>query len=513
MNRRFTLQTYLYAALIEGMIALLWLLLIPSDPKSVWLFGISKFRLILLMAMILLLIVTSTLTYKAKKDPRWYQKATQKIDGIFTQEGHLTTGTVLTLSGFLSGIYFLYTAFTTTDLFLQGYFTRLAPFMFWFTLMCGQAVPVIFKDREVFKGYFRSHGIAVLVLFMILISGLAMHSYLWELQPEDWDQHTMFNQDNKFDLERQDIFAIFIEGDRLQQGINPYQRSLDFDTVEWNQIFATYLPISYTLAWLTQEIGLEDFIQWLGFWRAIFLIANLGIAYLLFYVPYHRYNNLALAVIAGVFWLFNRWTLHMTMIYHIDFIAIFFLLLSLILWPRHKIISLLAFGLSLSVKHIAMFMIPLFIIWIWQSVKNRSIKQFVQLNLVMASVPLIVSAPFLIWNAEGFVKSIFVSAIRISESHFGAPAIDTLLGLSGIPAKLPMLAMMGLIFLAAWAKKIKVFTAAFLILLIFVDFNSVLFRQYMTWVFPVLPLAICETMLTPNKVSNDLTTRGQVNSK
>lgn len=503
MKKRFTLQTYFYATLTEGIIALLWLILIPGDPKSALILGISKFRLILLVVMLLLLGLTSIASYQAKKDTAWYQKASQKVAAIFQWDGNLTTGFVLSLSGFLSGGYFLYTAFTTTDLFVQGYFTRLSPFMFWFTAICGQTLLYIFRDTKVFKKYFRSHGFAVLTLFVILITGMLMHSHLWELEPEDWDPYKMFSRDDKFKLEEQDIFAIFNEGDHLQHKQNPYARVLDFDpNIKWNQIFATYLPISFSFSWITQELGLEDFIQWLSFWRVIFLIANLGITYLLFYIPYHRYNNLALAVIAGLFWLFNRWTLHMTMIYHIDFIAIFFLVLSLILWPKHKVFSLLAFGISLGVKHIAIFMIPLYMIWIWQSEENNSIKRFVQLNLVMASIPLIVSAPFLVWNAKGFFKSIFVSATRISESHFGAPAIDTLLGLEGLPAKIPMLVMLLIIFLAAWNKKIKHYSAAFFILLIFVDFNSVLFRQYMTWVFPIIPLVVCETWLIPTKASS-----------
>jgi len=504
LKKQFAIQTNLYLALIEGIIALIWVLLIPSDPKSAWIFGISRFRLILLVVILTLLSLISIITCKGHKDTVWYQKTSRKISTIFKWDGNLTTGFMISLSGLLSGVYFLYTAFTTTDLFVQGYFTRLSPIMFWLTALCGQSLIFIFRDIEIFKRYFRSHGFAILMLLAILTTGMFMHSYLWEIEPEVWDPYKIFNQNDRFALENQDIAAIFSEGDNLQHKQNPYARVLEVESnIKWNQIYATYLPISFILSWLTQEIGLEDFLQWISFWRVIFLIANLGVAYLLFYIPYHRYNNLVFAVIAALFWLFNRWTLHMTMIYHIDFIAIFFLVLSLALWPKRKIISLLAFGLSLGVKHIAIFLIPLYIIWIWQSIENRSLRRFVQLNLVMVSIPFIVSAPFIIWNAKGFFKSIFVSATRIAESHFGAPAIDTLLGLEGIPAKIPMLAMMAIVFLAVWNKKVKYFTAAFLILLIFIDFNSILFRQYMTWVFPVIPLVICETLLIPTKASEE----------
>ena len=137
----------------------------------------------------------------------------------------------------------------------------------------------------------------------------------------------------------------------------------------------------------------------------------------------------------------------------------------------------------------ALFMIPIYLIWIWQSLENRSLKQFIGLSLVMISIPLIVSAPFLIWNANGFIKSVLISATRNAESHFGIPSIDVLIGLSGIPAKLPMLIMMLVIYLLVWKRKINEFAAALFVMAVFVDFNSVLFRQYMTWVVPFIPLA------------------------
>ncbi len=260
--------------------------------------------------------------------------------------------------------------------------------------------------------------------------------------------------------------------------------------LQWNQANATYLPIFYYLSWITHEVGLEDFLQWLSFWRVVFLIANLGIAFILFYIPYHRYNSITLAVFASSYWLFNRWTLHMTMIYHIDFIAIFLFLLSLTLWPKHQKYSLLAFGISLGVKQIAIFMIPLYLIWIWKSDNDPSIKHFVKSTLILISIPLLVSLPFLIWNAESFIKSILISAARVSESHFGVPSIDTLIGLTGIPAKFPMLILMTTTIFLAWKEKIHHFAAALFIMAIFVDYNSVLFRQYMSWVVPLIPLAI-----------------------
>lgn len=353
MKKFINLRTQFFASIFEGVISLIWLFMIPGDPASSLFLGMSPLRVILFFMLLIALGVSVFLAQKARQNHAWYQKSSQRLESALTHDGTLTTWFIVSLAGFLSGSFFLYSAFTTTDQFILGYFTRLAPLMFWFSATCLGSLLLIIATSD-FKRYLHAHGLAILLLVSILTAGMLAHDHLWKLKPEDWDIHNMFNWDNKFALEEQDIFAIFNEGDRIQHGINPYARALDFEySIEWNQIFATYLPISYTMAWLTQEVGLEDFIQWLGFWRVVFLIANLSIGYILFYIPYHRQNNLVFAVLASLIWFFNRWTLHMTMIYHIDFIAIFFLLLSLVLWPKNRTISLLAFVLSLGVKHIA----------------------------------------------------------------------------------------------------------------------------------------------------------------
>ncbi len=321
--------------------------------------------------------------------------------------------------------------------------------------------------------------------------------YLWNLEPSDWDVNKMFDAVNKFDLEQQDIFAVFGEGDRLQRGENPYEQILAPNVdMKWNQTIATYFPAFYYLSWFSQEIGLEDYVQWLGFWRVIFLAFNLGIAYILFYVPYFRSKSLTLAIFSALFWLFSRWTLHITMIYHLEFIAIFFLLLSLTLLPKNQKWSFFFFGASLAIKQIAIFMIPLYLIWAWQlsKDKNKPVKNFGLLILLMACLPFFLSFPFLIWNFEGFIKSVLISATRVSESHFGVPSLDMLFGLSGIPAKLPMLGMLVIVYVLAWKQKINYFVSALFVMIVFVDFNSVLFRQYMAWIVPLIPLAICHTV-------------------
>ncbi len=462
-------------------------------------------RLAMLGAMLFGVLAAAWLNYTAFRRPPWFKKLTRRFRNFLESDGHITSLLTFFLWGMVGGIYFLFITLTTTDQFILGYFSRLAPWIFWLTSNCVLSLFFLLcRNIATTQGYLRKHGLALLILQTILFFGIVGHSYLWALEPSDWDVNKMFDAVNKFDLEQQDIFAVFGEGDRLQRGENPYEQILSPNVdMKWNQTIATYFPVFYYLSWLTQEIGLEDYIQWIGFWRVVFLAFNLGIAYLLFYVPYHRYKSLTLAVFSALFWLFSRWTLHITMIYHIEFVAIFFLLLSLVLLPKNTKWSFFLFGVSLAVKQIAIFMIPLYLIWAWQFSRNRKqgFKFFATLILLMAVIPILLSLPFLVWNVEGFAKSVFISATRISESHFGVPSLDMLIGLSGIPAKLPMLGMMLIVFMLAWKQRINYFVSALFIMIVFIDFNSVLFRQYMAWVVPLIPLSICHTIRsTPQEV-------------
>jgi hypothetical protein len=492
MKPLFTLRAYLITALIEGVLNLIFLLLIPSDPKNVWVMGLSRTRILMLLADIICVAVVGYLVGRILKEKSRLMNIESRVETIVNWDANITTGIVLSLAGLVGGIIFLNSTFTTTDLFLEGYYLRLAPWMLWFTLFCGQTLLfLIFRDPGAFQKYLQKHGVALFILLVVLISGLSMHMHLWELLPEEWDTNKLFTYDNKFDIYQQDIRAVFSEGTNLMLGKNPYERVHALGkNLTWNYEIPTYFPVFYYLSWFTQAIGFEDYIYWLDLWRIFFLLANLGIAYLLFTIPYHRYNSLWFAILAAAFWLFNRWTLNITMIYHIDFLAILFFLLSLGLWPKHKVAALLSFGLSLGIKQIAIFMLPFYILWIWQSVGKDSPKKFFILVCVLGIIPLLVSSPFLLLDAGGFIKSVLLSATRNPESHFGIPSLDALLVWSGIPAKIPMLGLMLITLMVAWKRKIDHFGAALLVMAIFTDFNSVLFRQYMAWVVPLIPLAI-----------------------
>lgn len=321
----------------------------------------------------------------------------------------------------------------------------------------------------------QSHKIALLALLVILLAGAVVNVRVWNLETKG-----------------EDIYYAWVEGGRILGGENPYARVLAGNMRD-NDKYATYFPAFYELSALTQWAGLHDYEPWIAFWRVVFLAFNLAIGALLFLLLYPRGQLLA-AVFAAAFWLFNRWTLHVTQVAHLDFVPIFLLLISLGLFRKHRWASLLLFSLSLSVKQIGIFLAPLYLIWTWQAVevKGDRLKHTLLAALVIASAPFVTSVPFLAWNAEGLVKSVLFSVTRNPADHFNVASLDGLMGWLGWPGRLPMFALLVLGYALAWRRKVGLYTGSLVVMAIFVNFNTVLFRQYLAWIVPLIPPVMCD---------------------
>jgi hypothetical protein len=287
-----------------------------------------------------------------------------------------------------------------------------------------------------------------------------------------------------------DVYYDWIDGRRILSGENPYARVLAGNMRDNNK-YTTYFPIFIVLSWLTQLAGLREFPQWIAFWQVVFLICNLGIASAIFYLLYRR-QHFGAALFGALFWIFNRWVLYIVAIAHLDFIAILLLIASLGLFEKHRRSALLLLSLSLGVKQIAVFLVPLYLIWTWQTTERYRLKEVLIAALVIASVPVVTSLPFVAWNAEGFAKSIVFSVTRAFDASYAEPSVDVLLGWTGFPARLPMLGLMVLVYWIAWRRKIGMYTSVLFVMATFIAFSTVLFRQYLSWVVPFIPLVVCD---------------------
>jgi uncharacterized membrane protein len=116
----------------------------------------------------------------------------------------------------------------------------------------------------------------------------------------------------------------------------------------------------------------------------------------------------------------------------------------------------------------------------------------------IALIPILISVPFIVWGPEAFLRSILFSATRLPAGHFNAESFDAMLGLVGLPAKVPMLALMALVYALAFFRRATRYQTVLLVLATFVGFNSVLYFHYPAWVVPFLPLAMMRDDTEPS---------------
>jgi uncharacterized membrane protein len=308
------------------------------------------------------------------------------------------------------------------------------------------------------------------LVLLLVAAGALLHARAWE-----------------YDSEGYDIYYAWVEGQRLLAGQNPYARILQGDMLE-NDKYATYFPLFYLLAAATQWLGLRGYDVWIGFWQPLFLLFHLVTGIWLAGL-FARQRRFLLGLIVLALWLLSNWVLELTYVINFDAIPIFFLVVSLTLLRRRPWLALLAFSLSLALKQIAIFLVPLYLIWRWQDARGPRPQRLLWAALVLGSLPFLVSLPFLLWDAEGFVRSILFSATRYAALEL---TVAQALGSGGFLSRLPLLILVGAIYLLAWRRQLGRLTAAMLTMLGFISLNPVLFPQYLPWFLALFLLALLE---------------------
>ncbi|MBD2106753.1 hypothetical protein H6F49_07285 [Nodosilinea sp. FACHB-13] len=322
-----------------------------------------------------------------------------------------------------------------------------------------------------------------LALLPLMVAGLLMHISFWFIPAKD--------------LMGEDIYYIWLEGKRIIAGENPYARVLASDMRD-NDKYATYFPLAYLLSGLVQKLGFPEFLDWLYLWRPLSFSFHMGIVALA--LRYFCARGLwLLGFAASAVLLLGRWSVYVTRVHHLEFAAVFFLMLSLVFLREKPRLSLLAFSISLGIKQIAIFLLPLYLVHLWvNGTKDRRIQAVGWGFLIILSIPFLTSLPFLFWNTESFFKSILFSATRAGSLHVeGAPSLDVIFSqnmpwLVGLKAKLLMLLLMGLVYLSFWKERITILASSAVVMMVFLYFNSVLFLQYFLWPLSLTLLALVE---------------------
>ena len=419
MKKLNLLRIYFPLCLVITSIGLFIHLRTPSDAEDAYFWGFSFGRILVAFPIAITSIVLLIMTIKIWRKST-FEKFLLSIEGLFNQKVIVQLIFYSLLCLFIIGsIIFSKSIFHAEGLVLQSYSERLFPIGLWLLFLSLMTLLlIVFWKEEDLPLDFRGLTILIIILFI----GTNVHISLWD----------------KLDLTDQDIYYTFLEGQKLLHGENPYVRVVTGEINE-NIEYATYLPIFYYFSFGLQKIGFTDFIQWSSIWRFFSLFFNLLIASMLFLIPYNQKYSI-LAAFSALFWLFNRWNLHVSLSADIDFFAIFFLILSLAFFShRLKKLSLLSLGFSIGIKQMAIFLVPLYMIWDWRVERVRAIRPWLINKGLIVIVPIVASLPFMISNWKGYFKSLLVSIVRSDIALM--PSLDRLIGWSGISARIPLLLM------------------------------------------------------------------------
>lgn len=289
-----------------------------------------------------------------------------------------------------------------------------------------------------------------------------------------------------------DIFSIWGDGYEIAHGKNPYSKIHGSDMLKNNK-YSTYLPGFFLIVSAYVKLGYETFDEWLAFWKPAGFLIHFSVGVFLF-CTLMPVAGFWVAMLGSQFWLLNRFTMGIMNSGQIDALAILLLLISLWLLPTSKRAALIVFGASLSIKQIGIFMLPVYLLLFSdaQQPLPTILRQWLRDLLFVAVIPFLVCLPFLIWDASGLILSVLFSVTRSPGGHLRVPSIDELFGYTGILAKLPMFFLFGITYLLVLEKKIGRYVAALTLYLIFICFNSILFKQYFPWFCGFLGLAMAE---------------------
>jgi hypothetical protein len=289
--------------------------------------------------------------------------------------------------------------------------------------------------------------------------------------------------------EGEDIYYYWQRGGTIAHGNNPYTCALDNSCNDHKN--PGHFPLFYIFSAISQKMGLSQYSDWIAFWRIVFFGAYLGTALLIF-LHLQKRNQQILGIFGAFFWLFNRWSLYVLRVAHVDFLAIFFLVLSVILLKKYRWGSTIIFGLSLAIKQVAIFMAPLYLIHFYLEEKNKRWRKLIISAVAIGIIPALSLMYFILNNPSAVIKGLLFSVTRNSEADFGAPPLSHLLQAHGILSVVWLAIPILLVYVIFWQKKISFSTASLGIFLVFIAFNTVLFNQYLVWFVPFVPLAMAD---------------------
>ena len=185
------LRVYFYLLPAEGLVALVFLLSIPTDPKNAVLFGFSPLRLGLLGTMLVLIAIFFTVTVWIRRYPIRLAKTSNFIEALVSNNQIFWLLVIFLTLSFILSTFLLFISnegFAGTYLI---YLVRLSPFFFWFSCWCFQTIGVLLIYRygsdylEERKVSLQRFGPWVLILAVLLMLWVVIAWSKIGLAPDD----------------------------------------------------------------------------------------------------------------------------------------------------------------------------------------------------------------------------------------------------------------------------------------------------------------------------------------
>ena len=329
----------------------------------------------------------------------------------------------------------------------------------------------------------KSQRTVIFLLGIALIVATILIHHLWGLRGAER-------------LSSKDIFYVWEEGKKIADGVNPYARIIG-KSLRDNNKYPTYLPLSYYFAAILDRLGIKSFVDFINIWRPLNVICHLGIGILTFSI-YNQQRKPISGIIACSILLLGRWSAYIINVQHLEFAAILPILLAGQQLNRRPNWSALMFGLSLCIKHVGIILLPSFLLGL---TANSSLgkhtwnkKQILTYSAVALGIPLLISLPFLLDQPSGFLLNVLFSTTRDFGDH--GKATGTRMILTGVDGtRLIMIGLIIMNWVAQAKEKINFWFASTITLLIFLQFNAVIFAQYYIWLAAFLLISCA--FLTP----------------
>ncbi|WP_114993600.1 hypothetical protein [Synechococcus sp. UW179A] len=341
----------------------------------------------------------------------------------------------------------------------------------------------------------KSQRTVLLLLGIALVIATIVIHHLWGLRGAER-------------LTSKDIYYVWEEGKSIADGVNPYARIIG-KSLRDNNKYPTYLPLSYYFVAILDRIGFQSFFDFIRVWRPFNVFCHLGIAIVTF-STYNQQRKPISGLIACSILLLGRWSAYIVNVQHLEFAAILPILLAGQQLNRRPKFSALMFGLSLSVKHIGIILLPSFLLGLEpervSSDKQFKGKQLITYGAIALAIPLIISIPFLLDQPSGFLLNVLFSTTRDFRDHGNATGTRMILtGVDG--TRLLMVVLIAMNWIAQIKEKINFWFASTITLLIFLQFNAVIFAQYYIWLASFLLISCA--FLSPKAIKQPTPTSTQ----